>query len=80
MNRQDVRAGLGERFQKAVGIFYHQVDVEKFLAMGPEAFDQGRAKGQIGDKVPVHNIQMDIVGSGLIDGLHLFAQTGKIGS
>jgi hypothetical protein len=47
--------------------------------MRAERLYDRRADGDIGDKMPVHDIDMDPVASSGINGAHFFTQPRKIG-
>ena len=53
--------------------------VEAFPAVGPDRPDRGGAEADVGDIVPVHHVEMDPVGTGLVDLAHLLAQPREIG-
>jgi hypothetical protein len=53
--------------------------VEDFLRGAADGFDDGRAEGDVGDEVAVHDVEVDPVGAGGIDCGHLFAEAGKVG-
>ena len=57
----------------------HEVDVENLFAVRAQAFDDRRAEGEVGHEMAVHHVDMDVIGSGLVNRPHLFAQLRKIG-
>ncbi len=76
---QRVGPGLGERRQVPVGLRDHQVNFQGNRRHGPEpAHDHGPER-DIGDEVPVHDVDVNPVGAGR-DGLgHLVGQMGHVG-
>ena len=57
----------------------HQMHVEDLFGVRPERLHHVRADGDVGHEMPVHDIDMDPVGAGRIDGAHLLAEPGEIG-
>jgi hypothetical protein len=45
---------------------------------GTQGFDHRSPDSDIGDKVTIHYIHMDVVGTALFYSLNLFTETGKI--
>src|SRR5712691_100905 len=58
---------------------HHQVHVERQTCHGIESFDNRGANGQIGHKVPVHDINVEQVSASGFNLCDLFAEAGKIG-
>jgi hypothetical protein len=57
----------------------HDVSIEVHCGLhGPQGLDQWRPKGQIGDKVPVHDVQVQPSHTGSPSGSHLGPEIGKI--
>jgi hypothetical protein len=57
----------------------HQVHVEDALGVRAQRRHHVGAKGDVGHEVPVHHVDVDVVGAGLGHPAHLLAQTGKVG-
>ena len=51
----------------------HQMDIEDFLGARPDALDHRWPERQIGHEMTVHDVDMDIIASGVVDGLDLGA-------
>ena len=79
VDRNPVRAGSGERRNKFIRIFDHQVAVERNV----HSFTQGRdyrwTDRNIGHKVAVHHINMEEGGATSHRGVCIFRQAGEIG-
>jgi hypothetical protein len=73
-----VGPGLGQRRQQRLGVGHHEVAVEVAAGVGPQGGDHRRAEGEIGDEVPVHEVQVDPVG-GLLDQPDLIGELGEVG-
>ena len=78
MDGDDVRAGIGEVFQKGVDRRDHQMDVEGLGAVRTQRLHHARPDGDVGDEVPVHHVDMNPVGAGGVDRAHLLAESGKV--
>lgn len=79
MNGDNVGACFDIRLDEGVYGFDHQVNVEDFFGVGADGFYNDGADGEVGDEVAVHDIDMDVVGTGFVDGADFFAQAGEIG-
>jgi hypothetical protein len=53
--------------------------VERLGGERADRRDDPRAERDVGDEMPVHHVEMDPVGAGLVDGAHLVAEPGEIG-
>ena len=73
VNRQDVGTGLGKRIEIGVGGRNHQMDVHHQRRVRADRPDDHRPDGDVGNKMPVHDIDMDIIGAGGGNGAHLLA-------
>ncbi len=74
----DVAARFDEGRDIDIDRLDHQMNVEDLLAVRTQGLHHRRADGQIGDEMPVHDIDMNIVGTSHVDGSDLFAQAGEI--
>ena len=79
MDGDDVGARLGEIGDVGIDRRDHQMHVEGKRAVGPQRPHDDRADGQVGDEMPVHHIDMDVVGAGFRHGAHVLAQPGEVG-
>ena len=79
MDGDDVGAGLGELGHVRVDRRDHQMDVEGQLGVRPQRLHHRRADGDVGHEMPVHHVDMDVVGPGLLDRAHLLPQPREIG-
>ena len=82
MNGQDIGSGIHEVAEITVGLGDHQMDVYRSAVprgnrlKGP---DDHRAGGDVGHEMAVHDVDVEIVGPGGEDFLHLRAETSEIG-
>ena len=58
MYSQNIRAGFFEGFGKFFRFLDHQVDITNFAGGFTDVFNDRDTKANIGNKTPVHNIQM----------------------
>ncbi len=79
MDRNPVRAGIGESRDELVGIFDHQMAVEGNIDGLAKARDNRRPNRNIGHKVAVHHIDMEEGGATSHRGIGIFSQAGEIG-
>ena len=79
MDADEVGAGLGEGLQIGVGRGDHQVHVEGDGGVLPQRLHDHRAEADVGDEMPVHDVEVQPVGAGGGDGARFLAQPGEIG-
>jgi hypothetical protein len=74
-------ADLDEFFEHGVGAFLadHELRLEGHVGVLAAPLDGLRSKGQVGDKVPVHDIELDTVASGIFQSLAVFSELSEIG-
>ncbi len=79
MNRNKVAASFGECLNKRVCGCNHQMYIQQLFRDRADClYDQG-PDGDIGHKVPIHDIDVYPVGTGFIHCANFFAQFGEIG-
>ena len=79
MNQQMIRAGLGKVLHVTLGLDDHQVHVDRLCRRPPHGLDDDRSDCQVGNKAPVHDIDMDPVGPRRVDGANLLGEPAEIG-
>src|SRR5262249_42027025 len=78
MHQHDVRAGIDKLRDVLVGIFDHQVDVERDARDFLDAGDDGDADRKVGDEMAVHYVAMEQRGPAIFNGADLFAQAREV--
>src|SRR4029077_4204456 len=73
-----IRAGVGERGNKGVGRRDHEMDVERLLRVWTDGLNHSGTNGDIGHEVTVHDIDVDPVATGPIDGSNFLAEAREI--
>ena len=80
MDGNPVGTGFGEGGDELIGIFDHQMAIEgnagKRLA---ERSDYGRADGDVGDKVAVHDVEMEDGAAAIESGAGVDGKLGEVG-
>jgi hypothetical protein len=76
--RDPVCACLGKCRNEFVGILDHQVAIQRAGGCFAERLDDRRPNGEVGDEMPVHDVDMDHGRSALRSALHLLAEVGEI--
>ena len=79
MNGYNIGAGRNEPGNHFIRVRYHQMHVERQLAVGAQLFDDSGAESEVRHIMSVHNIPMNEVGSGFFQFLHISAQRRIIG-
>lgn len=74
MDGDDVSAGLGEVGHAELRLHNHQVAVEGLVGDWAEGVNHQGADGDVGHEAAVHDVDVDPVAAGLVNGLHLEAQ------
>ena len=78
VHRYPVDSGFGKCGNEVVRILNHQVAVQRQLGNLPQRLHHRRPDREVGNEVPIHNIDMDDAGSASAGGDHLLAQPRKI--
>ena len=78
MYRNPVGPSLGKERDHQVWIFDHQVAVERQFRELPQALNDWRPNRHVGDKVSIHDVNMDDGPASVSCGLDLFRQMGEI--
>ncbi len=79
MDGQSACTGFGKRLEVALGLFDHQMHIEGQSGDAPAGLHNEGSHGDVGDKVAVHDIDVQPVRTGRFAGSDLFAQTGEVG-
>ena len=79
MDGDVIAAGLGEGLEIGIARRDHQMRVEDLLGVRAHRLDHVRPVGNVRHEMPVHHVEMDPVGAGLIDRADFLAQFGEIG-
>ncbi len=74
-----VGAGFGEGFDEVVGIFHHHVAVEGEFCDRAEGLDHGRAEGDVGDEVAVHDVDVDDGAATALGCCDVVGEVGEVG-
>ena len=79
MHRDRVRARLRVGPDVFGSVLDHQVGVERQVRAAPDRRDHHRPEGQVGDVVPVHDVEVQPVRPGIFHRPDLLRQTGEVG-
>jgi hypothetical protein len=74
-----VGPGLGVVGDPAIGLLDHQVDDERAGRDLAQRRDHHRADRQVGHEVPVHHVDVDVVGAADVAGADLVAEAREVG-
>src|SRR5580704_8459816 len=78
VNGNPVRASLRERRNKFVWPFDHEMAIQRNFHHFAKRSHNGRAKGDVGNKMAVHNVDVQNGGSSIDGRMHLLAEPGEI--
>jgi hypothetical protein len=78
MHRNPVRSRIRKITNELVGILYHQMAVKGQLGCPAKRFHHGWPNCEVGDKMPVHDIDMDDTGAARRGLLYLIRQVGEV--
>ena len=79
VNGNPIGAGRREVGNEQVRVFDHQVAIEGQIGNFAQRLHKRRSHGEIGDKMPVHDIHMDDGATARGGGANLVRQMGEIG-
>ena len=72
-------AGLDEGLDEGIDRRDHQMHVEGLFAVRAQRLDHARADGEVGNEMPIHHVDMDVVGARRVERAHLLAQAREVG-
>ena len=78
LDGDQVGAGSGEGGDEGVRVLDHQVAVERKLGDGAERFDHRGAKGDVGDEVAVHHVDVEDGGAATSGCGNVVGEVGKV--
>ena len=80
VNRQGIRAAFDKRPVIPTGLDQHQVDVKRELGRSADGRDDHWPEAQVGDKPPIHHVDVDAVdvASG-VELRDLFGESTEVG-
>jgi hypothetical protein len=79
VNIDGVRAGFDKTRQIMIGVLDHQMHIERKFRLLAHKIDNHRAERNVVDEVTVHDIAMDPIGAGFLDGVDFLGQAREIG-
>ena len=68
VNGDQIRPGFHKIGNEGGNRFNHQMHVEYFFRSGTDGFDDGRAESDVGNEMTVHHVDVDVIGSRLVNG------------
>ena len=74
-----IRAGLEEARQIMIGMFDHEMHVERELGVFAHGGDDGGPEGNVIDEMAVHDVEMEPVRAGFFRAMDLSFEMGEIG-
>src|SRR5512133_615335 len=78
MHDDDVGTGCSKIRDIAVRIFDHQMHIQRQRGHPAGSLNDQRPDSDIGDEVSIHNIDVNIVGTGCFKGTNFITQAGEI--
>jgi hypothetical protein len=78
VERYDIGSCIGKILNILVNRRYHQMYVKRLGAMRTQRFYDGGANGDIWDKMPIHDINMDPVTTSRVNRAHFLTQPCKV--
>ena len=79
VHRKGGGAGIAKGLDGALGVLDHQVDVEGQLRIAPAMLNGPRPDGDRRDEVAIHDIEVDPVGTRLLELRDLLTQPAEVG-
>src|SRR5690606_39711155 len=79
MHRDDVRPSFCKGSNVGICRGNHQMDIKGQAAVWTQRLHHLGTYGDVGHEVPVHDVDMNVVGACLCHRCHFFAQTSEVG-
>src|SRR5205807_773540 len=64
-----IRAGLGETRHIMIGMFDHQMDIERQLGVFTDKIDNRRAERNVVHEMAIHDVAVDPIGAGVFNAM-----------
>src|ERR1700730_7856811 len=80
MDRHSVRARRREALEVVLGLDDHQMHIDRQLGELAHGFDYLGAEGEIRNEAAVHDIDVNPVGTALLEHRDLVGELGKVGA
>ena len=78
VDRHHVGAGVDERLEVAIGLHDHQVHVERQRRGLAERFHHRHANGDVRHEVPVHHVDVNLIGAATRRGRDFGAEVREV--
>ena len=78
LNADDVSASLGEVFDVLLRLNNHQVHIQRLAGDRPQGLNDHGANGDVGHEAAIHHIDVNPVGTSLVNGPNVLSKLGKI--
>ncbi len=78
MHGNQVSSGINKGGNQRLRLFNHQMNIKQQMAYAPDIPYHGRTDGQVGNKMSIHNINMQPIRTGLFKPLAIFPQLRKV--
>jgi len=78
VNGDNVGTGVSELGNLAFWLFDHKVDIQRQVSPGADGSYYGSTDGDLGDEMTVHNIYVNVVGSGTGSFGYLFTKMSEV--
>ena len=79
LHQQVVRACVDEVLQVALRLDDHEMHIQRFPGRATDGLDHNRSERNIGNEPSIHDVDVDPIRAGCIDGSHLLCQAAEIG-
>ena len=80
MDVHDGGAEVAHLRDEFLGLHYHEVYVEGLLGETCHVLEDGEAEGDVGHEDTVHDVEVEPVGLGTVEPLHLATEVSEVGS
>ena len=78
MDGNDIGARLEKRFDIAIRVRNHQMDIKREFGHFSQTRDNGRTHGDVGNEIAVHHVHMNPVRTGFFDGQNFLTQLAAV--
>lgn len=78
VHRDGIASCIREGIDVSDRVVDHEVGIEELVRVSPDGLDDRRSERYVGHEHPVHNIQVDPIGAGLVCSGDLLAESGEV--
>lgn len=78
MDDESTASGFHVSVGENIRCEHHEVSLERLLGVSPSGGDHVGSKGEIRHELPVHDVPLEVIDTGLVERFDLLTETGEV--